>query len=126
MTRIAQRTRHKGVFTAEVIVGIALLSLAIAGLAISVLGISRFNRYEWTCQRCTAAASAQLDSLAATGKPIADAEIERLWPQVNVATERTGGSAPWDGLELLRVTATGKAGARVVTVCLTRYLRKDY
>ncbi len=125
MTTIAQRTRHQGVFTSEVIIGMALLSLTMAGLTISILGISRFNQYQWTRQRCTAAAGAQLDSLVVAGKPIADAEIERLWPKVSVATERVGGSGPWDGLELLRVTATGKVGTRSVAVCLTRYLRKD-
>ena len=125
MSGIAQRTRHKGVFTSELIIGIALLMLAMAGLTISVVGISRFNHYQWTRQRCTAAASAQLDSLAAAGEPIADAEIEQLWPTVSVAIERMPGVGPWDGLELLRVTATGKVGKRPVVVCLTRYLRKD-
>lgn len=91
MSGIAQRTRHKGVFTSEFIIGIALLMLVMAGLTISVVGISRFNHYQWTRQRCTAAASAQLDSLSAAGEPIADAEIERLWPTVSVATERTPG-----------------------------------
>ncbi len=58
-----------------------------------------------------AAAEAQLDSLTATGRPIDDTQLKRLWPDVEVVTDRTPGVAPWDGLELVRIAATGRAGA---------------
>jgi len=122
---VAHRTRQKGVFTAELIVGMALLSLAIVGLTVSIQGISMFNRYEWTRQRCTAAAEAQMDSVVAVGRLIDEAELKRLWPDVDVTAERTPGAGPWEGLERLRVTATGKAGRRAVVIGLERYLTKD-
>ena len=124
MSMAANRTRRKGVFTAELMVGMALLGVALAGLAVSIQGISLFNRYQWTRQRCTAAAEAQLDSLAATGSLIDETEIKRLWPDVAVAIERTPGAGPWESLELLRVTATGKAGPHGVRVRLERYVKK--
>ena len=110
---------------AEVIVGTALLGLILVAWTVSLQGASMFNEYQWTRQRCTAAAAAQLDSLAIIGKPIDEAEIKRLWPDVDVAIDRTAGDASWNGLQLLRVTATGRAGARVVTVRLERYIRTD-
>jgi len=126
MTMILPKTRRKGIFTSELIVGMAVLGLAIVALAVSLQGIARFNRYQWTRQRCTAAAEAQLDSLATTGRQIDEAEIERLWPDVAVAVDRPPGAGPWEGLERLRVTATGKAGPHAVRVCLERYVRKDH
>ncbi|MEN6577430.1 MAG: hypothetical protein ABFD90_13890 [Phycisphaerales bacterium] len=125
MTMAANGMRQKGIFTAELMVGMALLGLALVGLAVSIQGISLFNRYQWTRQRCMAAAEAQLDSLATTGRPIDEAEIKRLWPDVAVAIERTPGAGPWERLELLRVTATGKAGPHAVMVRLERYVRED-
>jgi hypothetical protein len=110
---------------AELIVGTALLGLAIVGLAVSLQGTAMFNQYQWTRQRCVAAAEAQLDSLVTIGKPIDESEIKRLWPKVNVAVDRTPGDGPWDGLERLRVTATGVTGPRLVTVRLERYVPKD-
>lgn len=110
---------------AEVIVGAILLGLAITGLAVSLQGFSMMNRYQWTRQRCVAAAEAQLDSLAATGTPIEESEIKRLWPEAKVAVDRSAGQGSWDGLELVRVTATGKAGARAVTVRLERYFARN-
>jgi type II secretory pathway pseudopilin PulG len=123
---VSDRTKQRGFVMAEVIVGTALLGLAIAGLAVSLQGTSMFNQYQWTRQRCVAAAEAQLDSLAMVGKSIDEAEIKRLWPEVDVAIERTAGEGPWNELDLLQVTATGATGARVVTVRLERYLAKDY
>lgn len=125
MLRIAERTRQDGFVLAELAVSTALLGLVIAGLAVSMQGFSMFNQYQWTRQRCVAAAEAQLDSLAATGKPIGEGELKRLWPEVDVVMDRTAGVAPWEGLQLVRITATGTTGARKAAVRLERYIRMD-
>ena len=104
------------------IVGISLLGLIIVGLAVSMNGFSMINDYQWGRQRCTAAAEAQLDSLAATGKRIATQEMQRLWPGVTVALERTAGAGAWEGLELVRVTATAQPGSHRIIVRLARYV----
>jgi len=126
MFMVAERTGNKGFLTAELAVSIALLGLILAGLATSLQGFARLNHYQWTRQRCVAAAEAQLDSLTVTGKPVDDAELKRLWPEVNVAVDRRAGVTPWDGLDLVRITATGRTGAREVTVRLERYVKMDY
>jgi len=116
---------RRGFMMAELMVGTALLGMAIAGLAVVIQGVSSLNQYQWTRQRCVAAAEAQLDSLTAAGKPIDEAEMQRLWPNVQVAVDREAGQAPWQGLDLVHVTATGTAGSHVVTIRLERYLPKD-
>jgi hypothetical protein len=60
---------------------------------------------------------AQLDSLTATGQPIQPQELKRLWSDVDVSVTRTPADGPWDGLELVQVTAA----AQRVTVRLARY-----
>ncbi len=114
------RNRRGGFLLAELLVSTALLGLIIAALGVSMNGFSMVNDYQWARQRCTAAAEAQLDSIAATGGPIEPQELRRLWPGVDVATEKTPGVAPWDGLELVQVTATAQTGPRRVSVHLAR------
>jgi Tfp pilus assembly protein PilV len=125
MLMMTSDTRRRGFLMTELIVGTALLGVALAGLAVSLQGASMFNQYQWTRQRCVAAAEAQLDSLAATGGPIEETRMKSLWPDVDVAMDTMIGEAAWEGLEMVRVTATGKAGPRVVTVRLERYFPRD-
>ncbi len=123
---LLKKMRRHGLLTAELLVATALLGLIITGLAVSMNGFSMFNGYQWTRQRCTAAAQAQLDSITATGAPIDEQELKRLWPKVEVVVETTPGEAPWDGLELVQVTATAQAGARGVAIHLARYILMDH
>jgi type II secretory pathway pseudopilin PulG len=120
-----KRIRCRGFLLAEVIVATALLGLIIAGLAVSMNGFSMFNDCQWARQRCAAAAEGQLDSLAATGRLIEPQEIKRLWPGVEVTVDKSAGVTPWDGLELIQVTATAQAGPRRITVHLARYFRHE-
>jgi hypothetical protein len=110
---------------AELAVATGLLALLITGMAVSLGGFAAFNRYEWTRQRCTAAARAQLDSLVATGRPIEPQALKRLWPEAEVAVNVKPGAPPWEGLKLVEVTATAPAGARLVKVRLVRYVLRD-
>jgi len=120
------KTNRRGFMMAELIVGTALLGLAIAGLAVTIQGFTVINQYQWTRQRCAAAAQAQLDSLAATGKPIEETEMRRLWPDIEVMMNRTAGEAGWAGLDLVHAAATGWAGSHAVTVRLERYFPRDH
>lgn len=116
---------RKGFLLAELTVSLALLGLLMAGLAVSMNGFSAFNHSQWMRQRCTAAAQAQLDSLTATGEPIETAALERLWPDLDIVVERVSGETPWEGFELVQVTATARPGAKRATVRLARYLRPE-
>jgi type II secretory pathway pseudopilin PulG len=119
-----RRIRCSGFLLTEMMVATALLGLIITGLAVSMNGFSIVNDCQWARQRCTAAAQAQLDGLAATGRLIEPQEVKRLWPGVDVSVSRAEGAAPWDALELVQVTASAQAGPRKITIHLARYLRR--
>jgi type II secretory pathway pseudopilin PulG len=121
--RVARSTavRCRGFLLSELIVTLALLGLIIAGLVVSMNGFALVNDYQWARQRCTAAARAQLDSLAATGRQIEPPELQRLWPGVEVTVDRSPGVGSWEGLDLVRVTASAQPGPRKITVSLVRY-----
>ncbi len=111
--------RYKGLFLADFLTSIALLGVILTILALSMNGFSKFNRYQWARQRCIAAATAQLDSITATGSPIEEQELQRLWPSMSVTVDRSAASGPWAGLELVQVTAA----TREVKVRLVRYIQ---
>ena len=119
----AETRRQKGFLTAEMLTAVGVLGVLMAGLAVSLRGFSMFNELQWARQRCTAAAEAQLDSIAATGKPLGPQECRRTWPNVDVSLRREPGQAQWVGLELIQVTAATQAGSRMVTIHLARYVR---
>jgi len=104
---------------ADFLTAAALLGLIIVLLAVATGTFSRFNEYQWARQRCLAAATAELDSITATGSPVGAQDLERVWPQVTVSVDRSPAGGPWAGLELIRVTtSTGR-----VKVHLVRYIQ---
>lgn len=117
--------QYKGFLMTEVIVALSLLGLLLVGLALSLNGIARFNRYQLVRQRCIAAAQAQLDSIAATGEPITDEDFKRLWPKLSVSVKRSPGNGQWQTMERLEVTASGKSYHKEVEICLSRYIRAE-
>jgi type II secretory pathway pseudopilin PulG len=118
----AEKTRHRGILTTEMVISLTALSILTAGLALSLYGFSRFNRYQLVRQRCTAAAQAQLDSLTVTGQPISDNDFTRLWPGLGVAIEKSEGTGQWQGMLLVQVTTTGKGLRKEVKVKMSRYI----
>jgi type II secretory pathway pseudopilin PulG len=107
---------------AEVIVSVSILAMVFAGLGITLAGFARFNGAQWARQQCLAAAQAQLDSLVVTGRPLTEDDLERLWPHMTVATNRTPGRDQWEGLDLLEVTASMNHSPLRATVRLARYV----
>jgi len=120
-----KRSRCGGFLWAEMVVATALLGVVIVGLMVSMNGFALVNDCQWARQRCTAAAQAQLDSIAATGRRMEPQELKRLWPGVEVLVDQSPGTGPWDRLELIQVTATAQPGPRKITVRLARYLRRE-
>jgi len=114
--------KHSGFSTVEIIVVFAVLGSILFAMAVSLHGFGKFNRYQMVRQRCIAAAQAQLDSITARHEFIKDADLERLWPGVSVALERSQGTGQWKGLELVRATAKAKAGQKQTMVVLSRYV----
>ena len=117
--------KYRGFLLTEIIVGLSLLGLLLAGLALSLNGFARFNRYQLVRQRCITAAQAQIDSIATTGEPIGDEDVERLWPGLHMSVMRSPGTGQWRGLERLEVTASGKSFRKDVKIRLSRYVQAD-
>ena len=117
--------KNRGFLLTETIVGMSLLGLLLAGLALSLFGLAKFNRYQLVRQRCIAAAQAQIDSIATTGEPVSDENLNRLWPGISLSVGRSPGTGQWRGLNRLEVTASGKSYRKDVTIQLSRYVQAD-
>lgn len=117
--------KYRGFLLTETIVAMSLLGLLLAGLALSLHGLAKFNRYQLIRQRCIAAAQAQLDSIVTTGEPLSDDDVNRVWPGLSVSVKRSPGAGQWQGLERLEVTAGGKSFRKDVTIRLSRYIQAD-
>ncbi|MFA5293803.1 MAG: type II secretion system protein [Phycisphaerae bacterium] len=116
------RKRHNGILLTEMIVTLAVLGIILACMALAMKTFKDFNQYQLVRQKCIAAAQAQLDSIAVTGKPIGEENIKRLWPKMKTEIRRTDGSGQWEGLKLIRVKATAKDMRKDISVELARYL----
>ena len=106
----------------ELVVSLSVLAIILSCLAISLDGFRRFNHYQLVRQRCTAAAQAELDSIAATGKRISNEDLERLWPKLSVSIQYSDGSGQWEGLKLVKVKTKANSFNRNVEVQLSRYI----
>jgi len=120
---IGVRTKSAGGWlVTETLVSMAILGVLMAALAMARSRTAEFNDYHMVRQRCLAAARAQLDSLAAAGRPIGDGDVRRLWPGVRVRVARADGAGDWAGLKRIEATAAARSRRRKVEVALCRYL----
>jgi type II secretory pathway pseudopilin PulG len=119
------KTQNCGFMLTEMIVAVTLLATLLVGLALSLYGFARFNRYQLIRQRCIAAAQAQLDSITTMGKPIDDEDFKRLWPKLGVKIKKSAGTGQWQGMKLVEVTANGMSFSKEVKVQLARYVLAD-
>jgi len=114
--------KYGGFLFTDLVVGLAVLGILLTGLALSLHGFAKFNHYQLLRQRCIAAAQAELDSIAITGRPIPDESLKRLWPKVSVSIQQSEGAGQWEGMKLVKVTASGKSFRKQVKVQLSRYI----
>jgi type II secretory pathway pseudopilin PulG len=116
---------YGGFLMTEIIVALTVLAMLLAGVAFSLNGMAKFNRYQLIRQQCIAAAQAELDSLTATGQSISDEDFSRLWPELRVSIKETEGTDQWRGMELVEVTASGKSFRKQVQIRLSRYILRN-
>jgi type II secretory pathway pseudopilin PulG len=121
----AKNKNNSGFFLAETIVASGVLALLLAGLAMSLYGFAKFNRYQLVRQQCIAAAQAELDSITTTGKQIPDDDFKRLWPKLHVNIKSSAPAGQWQGLSLVEVTANGMSYNKEVKVTLVRYVLEN-
>jgi len=117
--------KYGGFLFTEVIVALTILGILLIGLALSLDAFRRFNHYQLVRQRCTAAAQAQLDSIAATGRSIHDEDFKRLWPKLSVSIKESAGTGQWEGMKLVKVAARGNSFDKEVKVKLSRYVLRE-
>ena len=103
-------------------ISLAVLGMVFVMLALSQEGGRRFNAVMLARQRCVAAGQSELDSIAATGQPIAPQKLPDLWPGVRAEIEQLPGQGQWAGMKLIRVTTRATAYGRDVKIVLARYL----
>ena len=109
----------------EIIVASAIIGMLLAGLAMSMYGFAKFNRYQLVRQQCIAAAQAELDSITVTGKPIPDEDFKRLWPRLEVNIKSSAGTGQWQEMKLVEVTAKGMSYSKEVKIKLARYVLEN-
>ena len=114
--------KYGGFFITEIVVALSILAILLVGLALSLYGFAKFNRYQLVRQQCISAAQAELDSITIMGKPIPDEDFKRLWPKLGVNIKRSAGTGQWQGMTLVEVTANGKSFNKEVNVQLARYI----
>jgi len=117
--------KYGGFFITEIVVASAILAILLVGLALSLYGFAKFNRYQLVRQQCIAAAQAELDSITITGKPIPDEDFKRLWPKLGVNIKSSAGTGQWQAMTLVEVTANGMSFSKEVKVQLARYVLAD-
>ncbi|MFC1766240.1 hypothetical protein ACFL6U_29715 [Planctomycetota bacterium] len=109
----------------ELIVAISVLTGLVIALALTLDGFKRFNHYQWTRQRCLAAAQAQLDGFSVGQQPLDANTIEQLWPGISTTVEMAAGTADWQGLTLVTAQAQAPSYQRQVQVRLARYIKRQ-
>jgi len=119
------KIRYGGFLLTEIIVALTIMAMLISGLAFSLNGLAKFNRYQLIRQQCIAAAQAELDSITATGKPIPDEDVRRIWPQISISIDKSAGNNQWQGMELVNVTANGGSYRKEVKIQLSRYVSRN-
>jgi type II secretory pathway pseudopilin PulG len=120
-----KKRRYSGFIFAEIAVSLTVMAMLLAGVAFSLNGMAKFNRYQLVRQQCIAAAQAELDSLTATGEAIENGEFNRIWPRLSVSIEKTAGQGQWQGAQLVKVTTSGRYLRKHVTIELSRYIASD-
>lgn len=114
--------KYHGYMLMEIIVAVVLLAVLITAFTLSLSGFARFNRFQLVRQQCVSAAQAELDSIAATGGPIPDEDMKRLWPKLDVSIEQSDGTGQWQGLKFVEVHVNGMSFNRPVKIRLSRYI----
>jgi type II secretory pathway pseudopilin PulG len=116
----------RGFLMTELIVSLTVLGMILVAFAVSLDGFRRFNHYQLVRQRCVAAGQATLDSIAATGNALAEDEVAKLWPGIDILVEQTNGAGQWEGMRFVAVRASGRAYHRDLRVRLVRYFSRDH
>ena len=121
----AKNKKYHGYMLMEIIIAVFLLGVLITAFTLSLSGFARFNRFQLVRQQCVSAAQAELDSIAATGEPIPEEDMKRLWPKLDVSIELSDGTGRWQGLKFVEIQVNGLSFNQQVKIQLSRYIAGD-
>ncbi len=124
-SRMSKRNKYNGFLITEMIVGMSVLVVILGFVALAVSTFRAINTRQLVRQQCISAAQAQLDSIAAVGRPLDDDDLKRLWPKVTLQTEISDGTGTWQGMKLFKVKASAKAGHKDVFVELAEFFAPE-
>jgi hypothetical protein len=119
-----KKRRCNAFLITEFLVTLLVLSAILICFAVLLGHIKDFGEYNLIRQHCIQAASAQLDSITATSKPLADDKMKSLWDKVATKIEITDGQGQWNGLKLVKVKSTSFLRKKEITIELTRYVQQ--
>jgi len=122
---MSKEIKYSGFLMTELIVAMTVLIVILACIALSLRAFRKINNYQLTRQQCISAAQAQLDCIAASGRPIDEQDLKRLWPKISIEIKQSDGINQWQGLKLVKVKATAKADNKGVSIELTRYFAPE-
>jgi type II secretory pathway pseudopilin PulG len=122
---MSKNTRYNGYLLTELLVAMTVLAVILVCIALSLNAFGRINNYQLTRQQCISAAQSELDCIAATGRPIDEQDLKRLWPKMSVEIKQSDGINQWQGLKLVKVKATAKADNKNVSIELARYFASE-
>ena len=117
--------KHKGSLIIEMVVAISVLATIIGVVAALNFSFGKLNRHLWAKHTCYAAGQAQMDAIAATGKPIEQEKFKSLWPNVTCQVETADGTGSWQGLTQVQLSLSAKVKKKDIQVQMTRYLPKN-
>lgn len=114
---------RRGFTIAELIISLSILGFLLVCFGMTLHEFRKFNSRQLVRQKCISAAQAQLDSIAVTGRQIAEEDFERLWPGITYFVEIADGNDQWTGLKLVGVKTAGRSYRREVKISLSRYVK---
>lgn len=121
MSKRRRKTRN-GWILVDITVTIFIMVMLFICLSLTMTAVRGYNRLNLTRAQCLSAVQAQLDSLAARGRLIGDADIARLFAGIEITVYRKPGQGDWDGLELVSISASKPSGRQNVNIQLARYM----
>jgi hypothetical protein len=91
---------------------VSLMVLGILAICIAVTahGVQRVHQVLAARQMCIAAAQAQIESIGAMGVAIEPNRLATLWPAVETQIQVIPDQGQWQGLMLVRATASVRLG----------------
>ena len=117
-----QRKTRNGWMLVDITVTISIMVMLFICLSLTMTATSGYNRLNLTRVQCLSAVQAQMDSLTARGRLIADEDMARLFEGIQISVSRKTGQGDWKGLELVSISASKQSGRQNVHIQLERYM----